>query len=462
MTKLPDKLDPYYSPRISSEISDCSSPLTFDIYNKCSMKCQYCFAAAQKDIHPSIGKSDLQAVHPDTFFNALDGTSKKKEEKIFYKYFYKDKFLLHLGGLADSFCHFEKKYGYSYPIIKGILERKYPLMFSSKGPMITDEKFTSLFEEHADSNTTAFQFSIVTSDDALAKKVEPGVPSPTERFANMKVLSDMGYWCILRLRPFIIGITDETLPELLQKAYESGAKAVSTEFYAMDNRCVGNMRKATERMGKLMGIDDIFKYFYHLSPSERGGYCRLNRLVKETYVKYMYKFCCDHDMVFACSDPDYKELSMTQNCCGLPPHGLHSTSSMNNWSTKQMTSAIMEARLHYHKTGECLKFHFDEVYGPKDWMLDDIDLSHQYIGCMNHPYAMRKQFTLRLLLQMEWNNLKSYAGPRNYFHGKVMPIGLSDNDNLIYQYHPSDYETRWVDEGIPLNYDWRDNHGGKN
>ena len=418
-----------------------------------------CFSHSQKDINPGTREAPLQAVHPDRFFSELDGTAKTKEAKLFYKYFYKQKFLLHLGGLADSFCHYEKKYGYSYPIIQGILERKYPLMFSSKGPEVASDKYMQLFEEHAKTNSTAFQFSIVTADDKLAKKVEPGVPSPTERFANMRALSDMGYHCILRLRPYIIGVTDETLPELLQKAYEAGASAISTEFYALDHRCVGSMLTATKKMGELMGISDVFKHFTTLSPKERGGYNRLNRLVKEPHIRYMYEFCRKHNMLFACSDPDFKELCGTQNCCGLPPQGLHPNEDMNNWSTKQMTAAIMEARIDYHKTGKLRTFTFDDVYEGNDWIFDDISLSHMDIGCTKYPYAQRKQLTLRHMLQHKWNNLKSYANPRNYFAGKVMPVGLDESGlNLLYQYNPSDYEERWVDEGVDLSYDWRDDH----
>lgn len=445
---LPEKLPPYYSPRISSELPDCSSPLTFDTYSRCSMRCQYCFSHSQKDVNPGTKNAPLQGVDPDKLFKMIDGEATTKEAKLFYKYFFKDKFLFHWGGLADSFCHYERKYGTSYPILEGLLERKYPLMFSSKGPAISDDKYVSLFEKYKKQNTTAFQFSIVTANDELAKKVEPGVPSPTERFESMKVLSDMGYWTILRLRPFIIGVTDESLPELLQKAYESGAKAISTEFFAMDQRCVGSMRTATENMGRLMGIDNIFQYFNKLSPKERGGYNRLNRLVKEPFVKYMYKFCVEHDMVFTCSDPDYKELCMSGNCCGLPEK--HPTATLNNWNREQMTHIIKEARRHYHTTGGCDQFGFNDVYKRKDWIFDDIALSHMDIGCTKYPYAMRKQLTLRHLLQDKWNNLKSYANPRNYFHGKVMPSHVGEDGNFVYQYNPSDYEARWVDEGIDL------------
>lgn len=451
--KLPD----YYSPRVSSELPDCSLPLTFDVYSRCSMSCQYCFAASQKAINPGTKEAPLQAVNPNKFFAAIDGISISKESKLFHKHFYSKKFLLHIGGLADSFCHYERKYGASYPIIKGLLERKYPIMFSSKGPMIADPIFVQLFEKYKDQNTAAFQFSIVTADDELAKKVEPGVPAPSQRFEYMKYLSSLGYWCVLRLRPFIIGVTDLTLPKILEKAFESGARAVSTEFYAMDHRCVGKMRKATDDLAKLMGIKDVGVYFNTLSPKERGGYCRLNRLVKEQYVKYIYKFCLEHNMVFACSDPDFKELCQTGCCCGLPPAGQHPTKDMNNWSSHQLTAKIMDARIQYHKTGECTSVRFNEVYAPKDWIFDEQGLSHQDIGCTKFVYAIRKQLTLRSMMQAKWNNLNSYANPQSYFHGKVVPVGLDESrENLLYKYNPMGYEQRWKDEGIRLDMEWKD------
>lgn len=449
MTKLPKELPNYYSPRISSELPDCSSPLTFDTYSRCSMRCQYCFSHSQKDVNPGTKNAPLQGVHPDKLFQMIDGTGGTKEAQLFHKYFFKERFLFHWGGLADSFCHYERKYGMSYPILEGLLERKYPLMFSSKGPAITDKRFIKLFEKHAKSNSIAFQFSIVTADDDLARKVEPGVPSPTERFEYMRTLSDMGYWCILRLRPYIIGITEETLPKILQQAKNAGAKAVSTEFYAMDQRCVGSMRKATLKMGEMMGVKDIFKHFNTLSPKERGGYNRLNRLVKEIHVLAMYKFCAENGMLFMCSDPDFKELSMSGNCCGLPES--HPNPEMNHWSKDQLTHHIKEARRLYHRTGDKAIIHFDGVYRRKDWILDDVDLSHMDIGCTKYLYTLRKQLTLRHLLQEKWNNLKSYANPRNYFHGKLLPIGLDEKgENLVYQYNPMDYEKKWVDMGIDL------------
>jgi len=446
MTELPA----YGSPRISSELPDCATPLTFDTYSKCSMHCRYCFARKQKDINPCAKKSPLQAVNPEKFFNLVDGTSIRTDEmRAIRKHFFIKRFILHWGGLADAFCHYERKYGVSYTLLEGLMERKYPMMFSSKGPAIVDDNHLQLFEKYKEQNNIVFQFSIITADDKLAKIVEPGVPSPTERFRFMKVLTDMGYTCILRLRPFIIGVTDASLAELMQKALENGASAVSTEFYAVDMTCIGTMRSATESMASIIGVDDIFSYFKKLSPSHRGSYLRLNRLVKEPYIKYMYKFCAEHNMTFACSDPDFKELCTTGICCGIPEE--HPNKEIGNWNKHQWTNYIKEARRLYHKTGELMEFTFDGVFKPRDWIFDDPILSHQDINCTMYPYAMRKQLTLRHILQSKWNRPQSPASPAGYFDGKVIPVGLDDTgNNLLYRYNPSDYEKRWADEGIDL------------
>jgi len=69
---------------------------------------------------------------------------------------------------------------------------------------------------------------------------------------------------------------------------------------------------------------------------------------------------------------------------------------------------------------------------------------------MGIPWAVRSNMTLNTILQTHWNNLNSPANPRNYLHGKVMPTGIDDQHNLVYEYNPLEYERRWVDEGINL------------
>ena len=114
----------------------------------------------------------------------------------------------------------------------------------------------------------------------------------------MKAMSDRGYWTVLRLRPFIIGISDVDIEILLQRAKDNGCNAISMEFFAMDYRCLGGFEgkalKNIDDMSKLAGFD-IIKMYKDTSPSERGGYLRSNRDVKEYFVKKMDIRCHNWD-----------------------------------------------------------------------------------------------------------------------------------------------------------------------
>ncbi len=450
VSTAPIKMPAYSSPRISSEINDCSLPLTFDSYSKCSMNCEFCFSSIQKCNTPGAATAKLQAVNVEKFIAMLDGKSKSDEQMAFHNFFFAKRFIFHWGGLADPFCRFEKKFGAGYRIMKELAERRYPTLFSFKGNTILDDKYLQLFDDYKHNNSFAFQLSIVTADDNLSKTLERGVPPPSERFKIMKILSDMGYWTVLRLRPYIIGCTDLTIDEILQKGLDAGMNAISTEFYAMEGRTNEQTVKQYEVMSKLMHIKDMHAYFKNLSPAERGTYRRLNRHIKEPYVKKLYKFCADHGLVFACSDPDYKELSMTSCCCALPEQHPDNP-EFNNYLSMQLTDVMKRARRLYHTTGERMLISFDDTYGKDESFLDNGVLSHQNYGCTAHNYAYRKQLTTRHIIQAQWNTLFSSASPSRYFHGKVMPVGLDESkDNILYQYVPSEYEERWKNEGIDL------------
>jgi len=442
----------YASPRISSEINDCSLPLTFDTYSKCSMNCEFCFSSVQKCNTPGASSAPLQASNVKSLMHMIDGTSHSRSGEVpaFHEFFFSKRFIFHWGGLSDPFCRFERKFGVGYQILKELAERRYPTLFSFKGNTILDDKYLQLFDDYKHNNSFAFQLSIVTADDNLSKTLERGVPPPSERFRIMKILSDMGYWTVLRLRPYIIGVTDLTIDTILQKGLDSGMNAISTEFYAMESRSNPQAQSQYEVMQKLMHIKDITAYFKKLSPTERGTYRRLNRYIKEPYVKKLYKFCADNNIVFACSDPDYKELSMTSCCCALPENHPDNP-DFNNYLRLQLTDAMKRARRLYHTTGERMLLSFDDTYGKDESFLDNIALSHQNYGCTAHNYAYRKQLTTRHIIQAQWNTLQSSASPSRYFHGKVMPVGLDDSkENILYQYVPAEYEERWKNEGINL------------
>jgi len=439
----------YNSPRISSELPDCSMPMTFDHFNYCSLGCLYCFAYFFKSNNPAIKSVSLKSVNPKAQLAAMRGESTNKQGRLFYEHFYSKKFLFHWGGLADPFCSFEKHNKVGLKLIKGLARMKYPTLFSFKGDGIFKRQYTKIFEHYSHQKNFAFQISIVTNSDKLASEVEIGVPSTTKRLEAIKMLSDMGYWTILRLRPFIIGVSDQGLDELLERALAAGINGISMEFFAQDGRANTGMKTRYAAMAKLMGISgDLHQYFKATSPSERGGYMRTNRLVKERHVRKVYEFCAKHGLTCGISDPDYKELNTSGSCCAMPDI-YNDNPDLQNWTRSQLTYHLKEARVNYHKTGECRELLFNDVYGDESY-LDDPALANDHVSVIGKCCADRNALTQRIILQMQWNNLRSPANPRNYFNGKMLPIGLDSDGNLKYKYNPSPYEARWIADGVDL------------
>lgn len=430
-------------------------PLTFDQYSFCSLGCLYCFAYFFKSNNPVIDEVKLKQVDVDHLLKNIRGECTAEADELWYNCFYRRRFLLHWGGLADPFCNFERRNRAGFRLIEGLAAIAYPTLFSFKGNAILDDDYQRLFHDARDKHSFAFQVSMVTDNDALARIVEIGVPSPSKRLEAIGKLHDMGYWTILRLRPYIIGITDRSIDSLLSKAKDAGVDGVSLEFMALDARANEGMKKRYDWLAKVMGVPDgdLMAYFRRLSPSVRGGYMRLNRHVKEAHVRQVFEFCQANGMVFGCSDPDFKELNTSGSCCAMPSK-FEQNPEMCNWTTRQLTWHLKEARVAYHTTGQLREFLFDDVYGSaadSPW-LDANKLAIEHVTVIPRCQGERQVLSQRIILQEQWNNLRSPSCPCNYLHAKVLPCGVDTVGNLRFVYNPMEYEERWASEGVNMEY----------
>jgi DNA repair photolyase len=417
------------------------------------MGCLYCFAYYAKANNPAMRGMKLRNTDP------LNITEKNKH---FHSYFYKNRFILHIGGLADPFCAFEKKFGVGYEMLEYLGKEKYPTLFSTKGGTLLNKKYLDFFERHAKNKNFSFQISITNADDKISKIVEPLVPISSKRIEMIRRLNDMGYWTILRLRPYLIGITNVSIQELLQRSLEAGIKAISMEYLCIDSRASAEAKKRYGVIGKVsnFGDTDYFDYFHKLSPSKRGGYLRLNRDVKEQYVREVYEFCVKNKILYCSSDPDFKEIGMSDCCCGLPEE-YPENPEMTNYSKFQQTAMIRKARSIYWsdvKWGEenTHTITFNDVYpdvkGNDTFMgfMNDHYFSYDHPSIVGYSMGKRRGLTLREIIKASWNNIKSPSNPYNYFDGKVKPVDRDTEGNLVYVYVPSDYEVDWQKDGIDL------------
>ena len=133
-----------------------------------------------------------------------------------------------------------------------------------------------LFRKHT--HNWHVKISIITADKEKARRIEKGVPSPEERIAAIKRLSDIGVHVTLRLRPFILGVSTD-FKKLISMAHKAGADSVTTEFFCMEARANDDLKKRYAEMSKVCGFDI---HQYYMKNSKQHGYKRLKPWYQST------------------------------------------------------------------------------------------------------------------------------------------------------------------------------------
>lgn len=405
----------YQSPRWTNEIADCSMPMTFDTYSNCSFGCLYCFSQFQRAIgngKENYLQKSVENVNPKKIMQMFSDPDKYAGQ---FAPYIKQRRVMQWGGLSDEFDGYERKFGVTLELLRFFKEINYPLCFSTKATWFTkDERYMELIRGQKNWN---FKFSIITKDAEKARIMEKGVPSPEERLKAIERIANAGAGgATLRLRPFIIGITTPTYLDLIRDAGNRGATALSTEFMCVEQRS-NTLRERMPIFNQLCGFD--FMAFYK-KYSVSSGYLRLNRKVKEPFIRNMKAVCDEIGMRFYVSDAHFKELCCNGSCCGLPADW--------NYSRGQFCEALQIAK----RNG--VVFYSD--------IQKDIEELHQYEwgraqGYNANSSEKRAHFygmTMANYMRWLWNNPQAGQSPYKLFEGILIPDGKDEQGNIIYKY----------------------------
>ena len=406
----------YQSPRWTNEIADCSMPMTFDTYSNCSFGCLYCFSQFQRAIgngKESYLSKDVRNVNPKKIMQMFSDPDKYGGQ---FAEYIKQRRVMQWGGLSDEFDGYEHKYGVTLQLLKFFKDINYPLCFSTKATWWTkDERYMELVRGQKNWN---FKFSIITKDEEKARIIEKGVPSPEERLKAIERIAnaDAG-GATLRLRPFIIGISTPTYLDLIRDAGNRGATALSTEFMCVEARS-NSLREKMPIFNELCGFD-FFEFYKKYSVS--SGYLRLNRKVKEPFVKNMEAECKKVGMRFYVSDAHFKELCCNGSCCGLPSNW--------NYSRGQFCEALQIAKKNGVVTYNDIRADIEQLHSKYQWGRAQ-GFNANSSEKRAHFYGMTMADYMRWL----WNNPQAGQSPYKLFEGILIPSGKDAEGNIIYKY----------------------------
>ncbi len=421
----------YNSPRWSGEILDCSMPLTFDQFNRCSYDCLYCFSFFQrslstcddrvKDKRIYTEKPPL-SVNPERIKSMFDLAMPKCE----FNDYIREGITIQWGGLSDPFDNFERKEGVGLEIMRHLHRKRYPICFSTKGTWwLEDERYRRLFHKNDFWNV---KFSIINMDAKKAKLMERGCPSPEERLnaiEELTILQGKPNGPTLRLRPFIIGYSDanEEHVELIEAAGAAGARAVSTEFLCIESRTTPESRERFEAMSNIIGIDLI--KFYKQNTVNPTGYLRLNWKIKEPRVRAMEAACGRVGMRFYVSDAHWKNRCANGSCCGLGEGW--------NYHRGQFTEALVIAKrngtVRWRDLEENLLPCFDRI---KIVPAAGLNIARGTA----RDRARFRDWSIADYIRYIWNSPDHPRSPYKYFYGLLSPAGKDRGGNVIYKYQP--------------------------
>lgn len=390
-------------------------PMTFDTYSNCAYGCVYCFSQYQR----ALGKS--KKAYTEKSYTHVNPEAIKRmflePDSTQFGQYIKERRAMQWGGLSDQFDEFERKQGITLQLLRFFREIEYPICFSTKGVWwLKDARYTELFQ---DAKFWNVKFSIITLDETKARRIERGTPTPQERINAIETFSHLNAGgATLRLRPFIIGVSDPSFVELITRCGEAGATALSTEFFCLERRC-NALKQNLFILNECCGFDVLAFYKKH---SYSQGYLRLNRNVKRPFVDVMEQTAKNIGMRFYVSDAHFKERCHNGSCCGLPESW--------NYSRGQFCEALVIAK-------ENGTVSFSEIAKSMEY-LKEFKFGRA-VGFNANTSEKRASFyhhSMYEYIRYIWNHPNTGQSPYRMFEGILKPTSVDKDNNVVYEYNP--------------------------
>jgi DNA repair photolyase len=153
------------------------------------------------------------------------------------------------GAMSDTYMPIEKKYRLTRQALEVVRENGFGVHIVTKSNLV--ERDIDLLKD-INKVYAAISFTITTTDDALAAKIEPGAARPSARFEAMKKLANAGIYTGVTLMPLLpyIEDTEENLDSIVKKTREAGGQYFIPGF--------GVTLRDRQRMYYYKKLDEVF------------------------------------------------------------------------------------------------------------------------------------------------------------------------------------------------------------
>ncbi len=193
------------------------SRYTLNTYSGCAHACIYCDARSQRYY---LENFENEVIIKTNFDKKLDQRLKRARSLL--------PDVIAPGGVNDAYQPIEKKIEHTRKVFQVIAKHKYPINIATKSKLVTRD--IDILENIANDTWCTVGFSITTTDEEIAKFLEPNSSIPSERLSALKYIKkkapniQVGTYFI----PIIPYLTDndENLEAVIKKSKDAGADFV--------------------------------------------------------------------------------------------------------------------------------------------------------------------------------------------------------------------------------------------
>lgn len=250
-----------------------------NLYRGCEHQCIYCDSRSE-----CYGIEDFRDVLVKV--NAIELLEKELPRK-------RVKGTVGFGSMSDPYTRAELHYNLTAQALKTLLRFGFPAHLNTKSDLILKDIDTlaELARIHC-----SVAFSITTTDDALARILEPGAPLPSARFAAMRALAARGVAVGVSMMPLLPFLEDsrENVAAIVENTLAHGGTFIipwfgmsmrdrqRAYFYEqLDRHFPGLREKYEQRYGERYGCPvpyagELARHF-NLLCAERGIQTRVKR-----------------------------------------------------------------------------------------------------------------------------------------------------------------------------------------
>ncbi len=133
------------------------------------------------------------------------------------------------GSMNDPYMPLEAERQLTRQALEAIAEFHFPIHMITKSDLVLRDMdlLKKISRTYA-----AVSFTITTADDVLARKLEPGAPTPSRRLSAMSALAEKGILTGVTMMPILPFIEDneENIAKIVTLAHENGATYILPAF----------------------------------------------------------------------------------------------------------------------------------------------------------------------------------------------------------------------------------------